>query len=190
MKFRLWTSGKPKNEVRIYGENSPLLGHIVPHYFEKENLSGGDNFWNFEPACSLGDHVRGWWSDRSVAGDSALTKDWMTFVKFLERCYAKEVGGPSVDDKINKSYINYGQRYYDANRGAGQANQYHDVGIYDINLGAILRQYETNSWGFWYMWSSGSPLCERMRGKAGSSQSMVVVFNRIMDAWNDEIRKR
>ena len=174
--MRLWTSGmdvNKKTEVRPYGEGSPLLGHIYPH-------SGDPAFWDFQAACQLGEKVRS-----HLFGEHQITT-FNEFEEALEKAWGAEVGDPSPDKKHLDLWFSPVEV---TDRLEGEEVKYYDVGIWDVNLGAVMQRYGNAGWGDWDYWSPGTPVVDRIKGRVSSDEDRSVVCGRIRLAWQEEMKR-
>lgn len=174
--IRLWTSGfdsQRRTEVRPFGENSPLLGHIVEH----AGVGGHPPFWNFSSACYLGNAVR-----THLYGEKEITL-LDEFETALETAWAKEVGKPTPDAKQECLWFSPTEI---RDRLAGQAVRYHDVVCWDIDLGAIMRRYLSAGWGEYFYWSPPSPLGNRLKDKLNGYGGLAKMQERFREAWAEE----
>ena len=72
-----------------------------------------------------------------------------------------------------------------------EAVNYYDVWIYDLNLGAIMKRYQTAGWSDWFHWSNDSWICDELteRTHLASQASLADARTMVKKAWMSMVRK-
>ena len=157
--------------VRFSGRHSGHIGVIAPVYGSGASF-GEHSSWLFAGMDAIGDELARRMKD-------TLIQQIKTHVVKLNSVWVDMVGDPSPDSWTKELYI--GKQVDDELNG--QKVKYHDVNIYDINLGAIMMRYETAGWSDWFYWSPGTWLCDTLKGKTGTSHDYFVLCNQVRSGW-------
>ena len=178
---RLWYD-EPDHQgligVRFSTRHSGHIGVIAPVYGSGASF-GAHSSWLFAGMNAIGDELAARMKDTLIEQiDDHVTK--------LEEVWKDMVGDPSPDPW--KKELTFSQVEIDGTLD-NQKVRYYDMWIYDMNLGAIMKKYETNGWGDWFYWSPGTWIGDQLNSKSGVDVALLGKKKDMTEAWAELTKK-
>ena len=131
--------------------------------------------WSWEPANGIGRllHVQRWALAENMLND--LRGRW------------DRVAGDPSPDPFRSGFTISGALVRD--RLNGKEVVYYDVGAWDVNLGALMQQYEDHGWSGWFWWVPNAELARSLAAEVGGPGKQYAdrgeIENRARAAWED-----
>ena len=164
--------------VRFSTRHSGHIGCIAPVYGSGASF-GHKSSWLFAGFNAIGDEL-------SLRMKDTLIEQIDAHVDKLEEVWADMVGPPTPDKwqkELQFSVLGAKDRL------GGQAVNYYDFWIYDLNLGAVMKRYETAGWSDWYYWSSGAWIGDQIKSRAGGTDPLLASMKtKVQDAWAELVK--
>ena len=152
--------------VYPYQKGMPILGTAA------EQQGNPDDTYHFIPANELG---------RQALGTVSTHAKMSGLMDALEKQWGYYVGDPSPD--ITATTLHLGIETKD--KLDGRAIMSRDVICWDLNLGALITEYESRGWSAWRLWTPptalGRLLARQFPGEYGDA---IEAFNALIKTWN------